>query len=155
MTLAARKLKNLERWSPRRFRKDALDRYKEMNIHYAAQLKQRTIGNYKWVFLGLVDRPKIVNIRSVQLGAFSDLTLQQVIVRFHSEQSLSVYNEKGKLIGGGPTKCYKVLEHVVFQRCLWDKDPNWLIYGYYFLPMPQLPPLPPDYISGQGTAESG
>ncbi|CAG8605204.1 8486_t:CDS:2, partial [Ambispora gerdemannii] len=164
MYLAERKSKNVERWNPIRFKKNALDKYKEMNLHYAAgnlkalskicheqmtlksQLKQRTIGNYIWEFLDLVDRPKIVNIRSVQLGAYAELTLQQVIVRFHSEQN-------GKLIGGGPTKYYKVLEHVVFQRCLWENEPNWLIYGYYFLPMPQLPPLPPDYILGKGTAE--
>ncbi|KAG9307025.1 hypothetical protein G9A89_003076 [Geosiphon pyriformis] len=150
----ALKFERGEPWNVGHFKSKAIDMYKEMNSLFAAgnlkplhrichdqmiytmksQLKSRTPGKYAWQFHGMVDRPKCVNIRAVQIAMLPDHWLQQITLRIHSRQSLAVYNDSGKLIGGGPMRIYRVLEHVVFQRCLWENE-GWLIYGYYNPPI--------------------
>lgn len=44
---------------------------------------------------------------------------------------MGFYNKAGKLIAGDPKKVKDVLEYVVFQRKMWEKNKGWTIYGYF------------------------
>lgn len=44
---------------------------------------------------------------------------------------MGLYNKAGKLIAGDPKKVKDVLEYVVFQRKMWEKNRGWTIYGYF------------------------
>ncbi|CAG8526670.1 10214_t:CDS:2 [Paraglomus occultum] len=140
-----------KQWKPTLFKIEAVETYKEMNRHFAEgnikglkkfchehmlqgfknQLKSRSPGRYVWKFGGMVEKPRIVNVRAFQVMNPTEYVLNQVIIRIHSKQSLVVYDTSNNLRGGDPNKFRNVLEYVVFQRRLWEPDEGWLIYGYY------------------------
>jgi hypothetical protein len=43
---------------------------------------------------------------------------------------VGLYNKAGKLIAGDPKKIKNVLQYVVFQRKMWEKNKGWTVYGY-------------------------
>ncbi|CAG8595146.1 11826_t:CDS:2 [Funneliformis mosseae] len=139
-----------EYWSPKQFKSKALDIYIEMNEQFALknlkelkslvddqmfnkmkfEIKNRE-GKFIWKYHGLIEKPKYTNIRCA-LGPIGPIGnyLAQVTLKLHTKQSIGLYNKSGKLIAGDPKKIKNVLQYVVFQRKMWERQKGWTIYGY-------------------------
>ncbi|RIA85162.1 hypothetical protein C1645_831194 [Glomus cerebriforme] len=139
-----------EYWSPSLFKSKAVNLYIEMNENFASKnlkaleklvearmynkmkfdLKQRE-GKFIWKYHGLVEKPKYINVRCALGHARSAGNyIAQITLKLHTKQSVGLYNKAGKLISGDPKKVKNVLEYVVFQRKMWEKNKGWTIYGY-------------------------
>ncbi|PVU93958.1 hypothetical protein BB559_003120 [Furculomyces boomerangus] len=146
----------IKKWSPREFINDSMHMYEEMNSAFArgdrstlenlchlnmlSKLKndmKKRVGVYKWKKIRDIVPSRIVQARTGSLSPKS--TLCQVVIRIEQEQSIAIYNNSGKLIGGDPEKAVPITEHVVFQRVVGDDATPWMIYGKleetkYFIP---------------------
>lgn len=90
-----------------------------------AGLNRHTI---KWQYLGDVEPPKTVQVRTGDLIAKGD-KYAQITVKLNTKQMLAVYDRHGRLVHGSPTEVKEVLEYIVFEKYLVDEYSLWRIHG--------------------------
>lgn len=86
---------------------------------------QRTI---RWKYLQSLEEPKIVQVRCFKLDESNNM-FAQITVRFHSQQSLAVYDRFGRLIYGSEVLAKDVLEYVVFEKHLSNEYGVWRVHA--------------------------
>ncbi|XP_076818979.1 large ribosomal subunit protein mL45-like [Clavelina lepadiformis] len=81
-----------------------------------------------WKYDETIEPPKVVRVRSGAMLEQSNL-YGQVTVRFHSKQTLAIYDRFGRLMFGDPESPRNVLEYVVFERHISHPYGLWRIHG--------------------------
>lgn len=134
------------------FLRDALSTYEQINEALAAQdskavkkltteayqthllerlQKQNPSLRYRWTLHGQNEPCKVVSIRAAEINLsrtppkFGNRLVVQACVKFDSNQSLQVYNQKGQLLGGDG-KPKRVVEYLVFEKRMWYDAP-WVV----------------------------
>lgn len=102
----------------------------------------------RWQFLKSLEAPRVVHVRCTDIvnkeNIFSQVckyialcpqwislifkTPFQVTVRFHTQQTLAVYDRFGRLIYGSEVQAKDVLEYVVFEKHLANLYGLWRIH---------------------------
>ena len=88
------------------------------------QTKMKTL---RWNFYGSLEPEKVVLMR-VENGLDEDDFFGQVTVRFHTQQSLAVYDRFGRLIYGSESVLRDVLEYIVFEKRLSNIYGQWRVH---------------------------
>uniref|UniRef100_T1IZF5 Large ribosomal subunit protein mL45 n=1 Tax=Strigamia maritima TaxID=126957 RepID=T1IZF5_STRMM len=111
----------------------------------------------RWKFIESLSIPRVVQIRCTDVISKENI-FGQVTVRFHSKQTLAVYDRFGRLMQGSEVMPKDVLEYVVFENHLSNQYGAWRIHGKiipdwlppkepiartYFKPDMKEPPPPP------------
>ncbi|XP_045613666.2 large ribosomal subunit protein mL45 isoform X4 [Procambarus clarkii] len=81
----------------------------------------------RWQFLGSLEPPRVVHARCTDLIS-KDNVFAQVTVRFHTKQTLAVYDRFGRLQHGSEVVARDVLEYVVFEKHLANTYGIWRIH---------------------------
>ncbi|RXG62253.1 putative 39S ribosomal protein L45, mitochondrial [Armadillidium vulgare] len=81
----------------------------------------------KWAFHGSIEPPRAVHVRHVDILT-KDNVFAQITVRFHTQQTLAVYDRFGRLIHGSETVLRDVLEYVVFEKHISNIYGLWRIH---------------------------
>lgn len=82
----------------------------------------------RWKYLRSLEPPRIVHARCESLITDTNL-FGQVTVRFHSQQSLAIYDRFGRLMQGSEILTKDVLEYVVFEKHVSNEYGAWRIHG--------------------------
>lgn len=94
--------------------------YPEM-IHNA---KDKTI---RWKFLKSLEPPKLIHARCTEMISKENI-FGQVTVRFHTQQTLAIYDRFGRLMHGSEIVAKDVLEYVVFEKHLANLYGVWKLH---------------------------
>ncbi|CAG0897293.1 unnamed protein product [Darwinula stevensoni] len=105
-------------------------------------VKLKTI---RWNFLKSIEPPRVVHARATHLISKENM-FAQVTLRFHTQQTLAVYDRFGRLEYGSEVVAKDVLEYVVFENHLSNEYGLWRIHGKV-IPnwMPPKDPIPRTY----------
>merc|ERR1711915_588954 len=87
--------------------------------------KRKTI---RWEFLKSLEPPRVVHARTGEVVEKKNL-FAQLTVRFHTQQTLAVYDRFGRLIHGSETVAKDVLEYVVFEKHLANIYAQWRLHS--------------------------
>ncbi|XP_063993208.1 large ribosomal subunit protein mL45 [Diachasmimorpha longicaudata] len=98
----------------------------------------------RWKFLQSLTPPRVVHARCTDLIT-KDNVFGQLTVRFHTQQTLAVYDRFGRLMHGSEFVKKDVLEYVVFENHLANKYGAWRIHGKI------IPPWMPERENAQRT----
>lgn len=88
-------------------------------------LEQKTIV---WKFIESIEAPQVIKVGHVPMLEEDNL-YAQITVRFHTKQTLAVYDRFGRLVHGSPDSPRNVLENVCFERHLYDEYGMWRIHA--------------------------
>lgn len=94
--------------------------YPEM-IHNS---KDKTI---RWKFLKSLEPPKIIHARCTEMITKENV-FGQITVRFHTQQTLAVYDRFGRLMHGSEIVAKDVLEYIVFEKHLANLYGLWKLH---------------------------
>lgn len=103
-------------------------------IHYATEkafpeIVFNTRGKtIRWKFLESLEPPRVSHIRCVELLSKQNV-YAQITVRFHTKQTLAIYDRFGRLIHGSETIAKDVLEYVVFEKHLSSEYGVWRMHA--------------------------
>jgi len=104
--------------------------------------KRKTI---RWRYHNSIEPPRVVHARHADIIS-KDNMFGQITVRFHSQQSLAIYDRFGRLIHGSEDVVKDVLEYCVFEKHLSN------VYGVWRLHTKIIPDwLPPSEDGGRLT----
>jgi len=81
-----------------------------------------------WRFLESLELPRVVQVKSTKLIT-EDNYFAQVTVRFHTQQTLAIYDRFGRLMSGSEILKKDVLEYVVFEKHISYEYGAWRIHG--------------------------
>ncbi|XP_054260513.1 probable 39S ribosomal protein L45, mitochondrial [Macrosteles quadrilineatus] len=81
-----------------------------------------------WKMIGLLDPPRLVQARTVEIISKDNLFCQ-LTVRFHTQQTLAIYDRFGRLLYGSEILAKDVLEYVIFEKHLSNKYGRWRIHA--------------------------
>ena len=81
-----------------------------------------------WRFLKSLEPARIVHARTTTLISDTNV-FAQVTVRFHSQQSLAVYDRFGRLINGSEILTKDVLDYIVFEKHISNEYGLWRMHG--------------------------
>lgn len=95
--------------------------YPEM-LHYTASKTLR------WKFLKSLEPPRVVQVRCTDLISKANV-FAQVTVRFHTQQSLAIYDRFGRLMHGSETVAKDVLEYVIFENNVSNSYGIWRLHA--------------------------
>merc|ERR1711874_257397 len=95
--------------------------YPEM-MHMA---KRKTI---RWNFIKSLEPPRVVHARHAEIITKENM-FGQLTVRFHTQQTLAVYDRFGRLIHGSEVVAKDVLEYVVFEKHLANIYGIWRLHS--------------------------
>ncbi|KAJ1877219.1 hypothetical protein H4R99_002382 [Coemansia sp. RSA 1722] len=102
---------------------------------------KRRKNNFEWRKVSTVTPPRTVHIRLGRLT--SDVSVAQVVVRIDQQQAaIPLSRRSGSVSGAAKAALEKpvhVVEYVVFQRVVSDKNSPWSIYGKMKVPEWDLP----------------
>lgn len=87
--------------------------------------KRKTV---RWNFIKSLEPPKVVHARHAEVMDKENI-FGQLTVRFHTQQTLAVYDRFGRLIHGSETIAKDVLEYVVFEKHLANVYGTWRLHG--------------------------
>ena len=87
--------------------------------------KRKTI---KWNFIKSLEPPRVVHARHAEIITKENM-FGQVTVRFHTQQTLAVYDRFGRLIHGSEVVAKDVLEYVVFEKHLANIYGIWRLHS--------------------------
>ncbi|XP_043482437.1 probable 39S ribosomal protein L45, mitochondrial [Leptopilina heterotoma] len=94
----------------------------------------------RWKFIESLEPARLVRAR--HQGA-NDQMYAQVTVRFHTKQSLAVYDRFGRLMHGSEFVGKDVLEYIVFERFLTHTYGSWRLHAKIIPPWhPEREPIP-------------
>jgi len=88
-------------------------------------LKHKT---FRWKFIQSLEPPKVVHLRTTHL-INKDNLYAQATVRFHTQQTLAIYDRFGRLMFGSEKSVKDSLEYVVFEKHLSDEYGVWRIHA--------------------------
>jgi len=86
--------------------------------------KRKTI---KWKYIKSLEPPRVVHARHAEIIT-KDNMFGQITVRFHSQQSLAIYDRFGRLIHGNENVSKDVLEYCVFEKHLSNVYGVWRLH---------------------------
>lgn len=86
--------------------------------------KYKTI---RWQFLKSLEPPRVVHARCTDVIS-KDNIFAQVTVRFHTQQTLAIYDRFGRLMYGSEILAKDVLEYVVFEKHLSNEYGVWRLH---------------------------
>jgi len=89
-------------------------------------LRQRK--TVKWNYLKTLEPPRVVHARHGEIVS-KDNMFGQLTVRFHSQQSLAVYDRFGRLIHGNENVSKDVLEYCVFEKHMSNIYGVWRLHA--------------------------
>nr|SVE76642.1 EOG090X0DDP [Daphnia longispina] len=98
----------------------------------------------RWSFLKSLEPPRVVHARCTDLIT-KDNIFGQVTVRFHTQQTLAVYDRFGRLVFGNEVVAKDVLEYVVFEKHVAN------IYGLWRIHEKIIPDWMPERDAGKKT----
>ncbi|XP_026739227.1 probable 39S ribosomal protein L45, mitochondrial [Trichoplusia ni] len=81
----------------------------------------------RWSFLESLEPPRVVHARCTDVVSKENI-YGQVTVRFHTRQTLAVYDRFGRLIHGSEIVAKDVLEYIVFEKHLSNLYGTWRIH---------------------------
>jgi len=84
-----------------------------------------------WKFLMSLEPPRVVHARCTSLIDKENM-FGQVTVRFHSQQTLAIYDRFGRLMFGSEFISKDVLEYFVYEKHLANEYGMWKIHGKIF-----------------------
>jgi len=87
--------------------------------------KRKTI---RWNFIKSLEPAKVVHARCEKILSDENF-FGQLTVRFHTQQTLAVYDRFGRLIHGSETVAKDVLEYVVFEKHLSNTYGTWRLHA--------------------------
>ena len=87
--------------------------------------KRKTI---RWNFIKSLEQPRVVHARHAEIITKENL-FGQLTVRFHTQQTLAVYDRFGRLIHGSEVVAKDVLEYVVFEKHLANIYGIWRLHS--------------------------
>lgn len=94
----------------------------------------------RWKFIESLEPARLVRARH---QAANDQVYAQLTVRFHTRQSLAVYDRFGRLMHGSEFVGKDVLEYIVFERFLTQTYGSWRLHAKIIPPWhPKREPIP-------------
>ncbi|XP_034944563.1 probable 39S ribosomal protein L45, mitochondrial [Chelonus insularis] len=82
----------------------------------------------RWRYIETLEPPRVVHARNTSVITKENI-YAQLTVRFHSTQTLAIYDRFGRLMHGSEIVKKDVLEYVVFEKHLSNKYGLWRIHG--------------------------
>ncbi|XP_033213042.1 probable 39S ribosomal protein L45, mitochondrial [Belonocnema kinseyi] len=82
----------------------------------------------RWTFIESLEPARIVRARNTSISS-KDNPYGQLTVRFHTKQTLAIYDRFGRLMHGSEFVAKDVLEYIVFERHLSNEYGKWRIHG--------------------------
>jgi len=81
----------------------------------------------RWRFIKSLEPPKVIHARCTEMISKENL-FGQITVRFHTQQTLAVYDRFGRLMHGSEIIAKDVLEYVVFEKHLANLYGVWKLH---------------------------
>lgn len=81
----------------------------------------------RWKFLKSLEQPYVIHARCTEVIT-KENQFGQVTVRFHTQQTLAIYDRFGRLMHGSEILAKDVLEYVVFERQLANEYGSWRLH---------------------------
>jgi large subunit ribosomal protein L45 len=81
----------------------------------------------RWQLLRSLEPARVVHVRTEEIG--QGMVFAQLTVRFHTQQTLAVFDRFGRLMHGSEAIVKDVLDYVVFERSLSDQYGQWRIHA--------------------------
>lgn len=92
------------------------------------ELRHNTLDKtLRWRLLDELEPPRLVHARCTDVVSKENI-YAQVTVRFHTRQTLAVYDRFGRLMHGSEIQAKDVLEYVVFEKHLSDVYGTWRLH---------------------------
>ncbi|XP_042882926.1 probable 39S ribosomal protein L45, mitochondrial [Penaeus japonicus] len=88
------------------------------------QVRNKTL---RWQFVSSLEPPRVVHARCTDVVTKENI-FAQVTVRFHTKQTLAVYDRFGRLQHGSEVVAKDVLEYVVFEKHIANSYGIWRIH---------------------------
>jgi len=82
----------------------------------------------RWNFIKSLEPPRVVHARHAEILTKENM-FGQLTVRFHTQQTLAVYDRFGRLIHGNEMVAKDVLEYVVFEKHLSNIYGTWRMHA--------------------------
>ncbi|XP_023014765.2 mitochondrial ribosomal protein L45 [Leptinotarsa decemlineata] len=105
----------------------------------------------RWKYIKEIELPRIVQARCTDVITKENI-FAQLTVRFHTQQTLAIYDRFGRLIHGSEIIAKDVLEYVVFEKHLSNQYGTWRVHGKIIPDW--LPPREPSAITFKKQAEN-
>nr|CAG4645807.1 EOG090X0DDP [Lynceus sp. MCZ IZ 141354] len=81
----------------------------------------------RWQFINSVEPPRVVHARCTDVISKENI-FAQITVRFHTQQTLAIYDRFGRLMHGSEVVVKDVLEYVVFEKHMANTYGKWRIH---------------------------
>lgn len=81
----------------------------------------------RWKFIKSLEQPYVLHARCTDVISKENI-YGQVTVRFHTQQSLAIYDRFGRLMHGSEILAKDVLEYVVFEKHLSNEYGKWRLH---------------------------
>ncbi|XP_063708238.1 large ribosomal subunit protein mL45 [Culicoides brevitarsis] len=95
---------------------------------YLEMMHNTTCKTICWRFLKSLEPPRLVHARCTSL-IDKENAFGQVTVRFHTQQTLAIYDRFGRLMHGSEILTKDVLEYVVFEKHLANEYGSWRLHA--------------------------
>ncbi|XP_069763125.1 large ribosomal subunit protein mL45 [Narcine bancroftii] len=95
---------------------------------YPDMVRGNRFKTIRWKFLRSLEAPKVVHVRCPDMVSKGNV-YGQVTVRFHTQQTLAIYDRFGRLMFGSEDLSKDVLEYVVLERHLVNPYGLWRMHG--------------------------
>lgn len=95
---------------------------------YPEMVDNTKLKTIRWKFIESLEFPRVVHMRHESFMKKEDI-FAQATVRFHTRQTLAIYDRFGRLMHGSENTVKDVLEYVVFERQLSDQYSTWRIHA--------------------------
>lgn len=82
----------------------------------------------RWQFVRSLEPPRAVHVRCTEMVSKENL-FGQITMRFHSQQTLAVYDRFGRLMHGSEAIIKDVLEYVVFEKHISNVYGTWRLHS--------------------------
>lgn len=94
---------------------------------YPLVINERKNRTLRWSFIRSIEPPTVVHARTTDVITKENI-FAQITVRFHTKQTLAVYDRFGRLIQGSEVVARDVLEYVVFEKHVANTYGTWRIH---------------------------
>lgn len=95
---------------------------------YPIMMKNIERKTLRWQFVRSLEPPRAVHIRCTDMVSKENL-FGQITMRFHSQQTLAVYDRFGRLMYGSEAMIKDVLEYVVFEKHISNVYGVWRVHS--------------------------
>lgn len=95
---------------------------------YPEMLHNTQSKTLRWKFLKSLEPPRVVQVRCTDLVTKENL-FAQVTVRFHTQQTLAIYDRFGRLMHGSEILAKDVLEYVIFENNISNQYGVWRLHA--------------------------